>query len=99
MLTFGPLNHFRADTNHQMMTRIIGPPYTTAVQFITSAVKSAPVTLGKHRIGTMRMTNADATKPMGSDNLPRFQGPGRKRLPTKKTRMKIGVVKALVALA
>jgi len=43
----------------------------------------------------MSATNADATVPIGMENLPRFQGPGRKRLPTKKTRMKIGIVNAL----
>ena len=34
----------------------------------------------------------------GMEKIPRFQGPGRKRLPTKKTRMKIGVVKATKAV-
>ena len=98
-LTFGPLNHFLADTTHQMHTASIGPAYTTTVQFITSACRSGPVTLGKHRMGTMSMTNAEATMPVGMEKRPRFHGPGRKRLPTKKTRMKIGVVKALVVLA
>lgn len=57
-------------------------------------VNSAPVTLGKQRMGTMRMTKAEAMTPTGILYLPRFQGPARKRLPTKKTRMKMGVVKA-----
>ena len=37
-LTFGPLNHFRAETNHQMRMNSIGPPYTRAVQFISSTL-------------------------------------------------------------
>ena len=97
-LTFGPLNHFLADRTHQMQIKNIGTPYTTTVQFITSACKFAPVTLGKQSIGTMSMTKAEAMMPMGMEKCPRFQGPGRKRLPTKKTRMKIGVVKALTLL-
>lgn len=44
----------------------------------------------------MSATKADAMTPMGMENFPRFQGPGRKRFPTKKTRMKMGIVKALV---
>jgi hypothetical protein len=51
--------------------------------------------LGKHNIGTMSATNTDASAPMGIDTLPRFHGPGRNRLPTKKTRMNIGMVNAL----
>jgi hypothetical protein len=51
--------------------------------------------LGKHKIGTMSATNADASVPMGIEARPRFHGPGRNRLPTKKTRMKIGIVNAL----
>lgn len=94
-LTFGPLNHFLADRTHQMQTKTIGTPYTTTVQFISSSCKFAPVTLGKQRIGTMSMTKAEAMVPVGMEKRPRFQGPGRKRLPTKKTRIKIGVVKAL----
>lgn len=43
----------------------------------------------------MSATNADANAPMGMENLPRFHGPGRNLLPTKKTRMKIGIVNAL----
>ena len=45
----------------------------------------------------MRMTKADAIMPTGIESFPRFQGPGRKRLPTKNTRMKMGVVKATKA--
>jgi hypothetical protein len=58
-------------------------------------VKFAPVTLGKQRIGIMSKTKAHATLPMALEYFPRFQGPGLKRLPTKKTRMKIGMVNAL----
>lgn len=42
----------------------------------------------------MSATNTHAATPIGVLNLPRFQGPGRKRFPTKKTRMKMGMVKA-----
>lgn len=45
----------------------------------------------------MRATKALAMQPMGILKTPKFHGPGRKRLPTKKTRMKIGVVKATKA--
>ena len=66
-LTFGPLNHLCALTTHQIQTRTMGPPYTTHVQFITSALRSAPVTLGKHRMGTIRATKAEATAPVGME--------------------------------
>jgi hypothetical protein len=62
---------------------------------IKTYVSSEPVTLGKQRIGTMRSTNAQAIAPMGREKRPRCQGPGRKRSATKKTRMKMGIVKAL----
>jgi hypothetical protein len=65
----------------------------------TTHVKSAPTTLGKHKIGTMSATNADAMIPIGMENLPKFHGPGRNLLPTKKTRMKMGIVNALLLLA
>jgi hypothetical protein len=58
-------------------------------------VKSAPVMEGRHKIGTMSATKADAITPIGIENFPRCHGPGRKRLPTKKTRMKMGMVNAL----
>jgi hypothetical protein len=58
-------------------------------------VSSSPVTLGKQRIGTMRRTKAQAIAPTGREKRPRCQGPGRKRSATKKTRMKMGIVKAL----
>ena len=45
----------------------------------------------------MRMTNAHAMQPIGMLKRPRFHGPARNLLPTKKTRMKIGVVKATKA--
>jgi len=64
---------------------------------MVEASRSLPVTLGKHKMGTMSATNALAIAPIGRLKRPRFQGPGRKRLPTKKTRMKIGVVKAMKA--
>lgn len=48
-------------------------------------------------MGTINATNADATNPMDMLNLPRFHGPGLNLFPTKKTRMKIGVVKATKA--
>jgi hypothetical protein len=46
-------------------------------------------------MGTMRSTKAEATTPIGTLKRPRFQGPGRKREPTKKTRIKIGVINAV----
>lgn len=36
MLTFGPVNHLCAETNHHIVTRNIGPPYTRQVQFIVA---------------------------------------------------------------
>src|SRR4051794_39765472 len=45
----------------------------------------------------MSMTNADAMLPQTMLNFPRFHGPALKRLPTKNTRMKIGMVKATKA--
>jgi hypothetical protein len=46
-------------------------------------------------MGTMSATKADAITPIGIESFPRFQGPGRNLLPTKNTRMKIGIVNAL----
>ena len=65
--------------------------------FATTHSKSEPVTLGSIKIGTMRATNAQAALPMYMLNGPRFQGPALNRLPTKKTRMKMGIVKATKA--
>ena len=45
----------------------------------------------------MRATNAQAALPMYMLQRPKFQGPGLNLLPTKKTRMKIGIVKATKA--
>ena len=59
--------------------------------------RSEPVTLGSIRIGTMRATNAQAAPPMYMLKGPRFQGPARNLFPTKKTRMKIGIVNATKA--
>jgi hypothetical protein len=50
-------------------------------------------------MGTMSATNADAITPMGMENLPRCHGPGRNLLPTKKTRMTMGIVNALGAVS
>lgn len=55
------------------------------------------VEVGSIRIGTINATNAHATHPIGRLNRPKFHGPGRKRFPTKNTRMKIGMVKATKA--
>jgi hypothetical protein len=52
---------------------------------------------GKQRIGNMTMTNAEAAYPIGRLNIPKFQGPGRNRPPTTKTRIAIGIVKATKA--
>lgn len=46
-------------------------------------------------IGVINITNAHAVLPMGRVSRPRFQGPGRKRDPTRKSRMKMGIVKAM----
>lgn len=110
---FGPLNHLCASTTHQIITNSMGPPHTRHVQFIVVALaqrqsvyrqlekrtysKSLPVTLGKQRIGTINKTKAHAETPIGILALPRFHGPGRNLLPTKKTLIKIGRVKATKA--
>ena len=49
------------------------------------------------RTGTINATNPHANAPTYGLNLPRFQGPGLNLLPTKKTRMQIGIVKATKA--
>lgn len=59
--------------------------------------RSEPVRLGNIKIGTMSRTNAQAIVPMTMLYLPRCQGPGRNLLPTKNTRMKMGMVKATKA--
>ena len=56
--------------------------------------RSEPVKLGSIRIGTMRATNAQAALPIYMLKGPKFQGPALNRLPTKNTRMKIGIVNA-----
>ena len=53
------------------------------------------MTLGKQRIGIIKETKAHAIVPIAIEYLPKFHGPGLKRFPTKKTRMKMGMVKAL----
>lgn len=53
------------------------------------------MTLGKQRTGIMRATKEQATVPQAIEYLPRFHGPGRKRSPTKRMRMAIGIVKDL----
>lgn len=55
------------------------------------------VAVGSINTGIIRATNAHAAPPIGMLNLPRFHGPGRKRSPTKNTRMKIGILKAVYA--
>ena len=59
--------------------------------------RSAPVPLGKHKIGTISATNAHAHTPIGVLARPRCHGPARNRFPTKNTRMKMGVVNATKA--
>jgi len=63
----------------------------------TIHLRLEPVTLGNIKIGTMSNTNAQAILPMGMLYLPKFQGPGLNLLPTRNTRMKIGIVKATKA--
>lgn len=60
-------------------------------------VRLLPVRLGNIKIGTIKITNAHAAAPIGMLALPKFQGPGLNRFPTKNTRMKIGIVKATKA--
>lgn len=107
---FGPLNHLCASITHQTITNSMGPPHTRHVQFIVVALvqrqstyrqlgkrtysRSLPVTLGKHRMGTINATKAHADAPIGKLALPRFHGPGRNLLPTKNTLMKTGRAKA-----
>ena len=86
-----------ASTNHQMRAKSIGTPYTTHVQFIPAASRSDPVLEGNIKIGTIRMTKAHAVAPIGVLNFPKFHGPGRNLLPTRKTLIKIGIVKATKA--
>jgi hypothetical protein len=62
---------------------------------VKTDVKSAPVTLGKHIIGIISKTKAHPTMPTALEYFPKFQGPGRNLSLTKKTRIKIGIVKAL----
>ena len=57
-------------------------------------LRSLPIMLGKHNIGTIRTTNATAAVPIGLPNLPRCQGPLRNLLPTKKTLKEMGIVNA-----
>lgn len=52
------------------------------------------VVVGSIKTGTINATNAHAAHPIGRLNRPKFHGPGRKRSPTKNTRMKMGMVKA-----
>lgn len=55
------------------------------------------MTLGKFKMGIMRATKAEATTPIGILKTPKFHGPGLNLLPTKNTRMKMGVQKATSA--
>ena len=84
----------RQNSSNKKRIRTIGPPQTRHVQLKSAGVKSSPTLHGKHKIGIMSTTNALATLPITRLYRPRCQGPARKRFPTKKTRMKIGVVKA-----
>lgn len=59
--------------------------------------RSEPVTLGNIKIGTMSKTNAQAILPMTMLYFPKFQGPGLNLLPTKNTRIKMGIVNATKA--
>src|SRR5271155_4565768 len=79
------------------MTDSIGAPHTRQVQFMVVGPRLEPVTAGKHRMGIMSPVKHEAREPMIKLNLPRCHGPRRKRLPTKKVRMKMGMVKATKA--
>lgn len=91
----GPLNHFLASTAYHTRAINIGPPYTKHVQFMSGGDRSAPLTAGKHRTGTIKITHARATNPQGRENLPRLQGPGRKLSRTKIARIATGIMKAM----
>ena len=78
MLGLGPVYHLWASTTNQTTKINIGPKKTTTVQFMASGVKSLPETVGKHKKGTIVATNATEKKPIGRENLPKFQGPGLK---------------------
>lgn len=52
-------------------------------------------TAGKQRTGTISNTHPNAMNPHGRENLPRFQGPGRKFSRTKMTRIATGIMKAM----
>ncbi|KAL9103530.1 MAG: hypothetical protein Q9163_001448 [Psora crenata] len=106
-ITLGPLNHLCASTIHQITAMSIGAPHTRHVQFIVVGLNRhqhtviwdrdfilTSVELGSIKIGTIKATKAHAATPIGVLNFPRFHGPARNLLPTKKTRMKIGIVKA-----
>ena len=63
----------------------------------SSYLRSDPVKVGKQNTGSMRATNEHAATPIGVLHLPKFHGPGLNLLPTKKTLMNIGMVKATKA--
>jgi hypothetical protein len=90
--TLGPLNHFLASSAYQARTIIITAPYTTHVQFMSSAL--GPLTAGKHKIGTITTTQAIAMNPHGRENLPKCHGPGRKLSPTNIARIATGTINA-----
>lgn len=66
----------------------------TRCDIANTHLRSEPVKLGSINIGTMRATNPQAALPIYMLKRPKFQGPALNLLPTKKTRMKIGIVKA-----
>src|SRR3569833_953568 len=82
---------------NQIVANSIGAPHTKAVQFISVRSKSEPVTLGRQRIGIMSRVKALDAVPTTGLHLPRFHGPGRNLLPTKKVRIVMGIVKATQA--
>jgi hypothetical protein len=59
------------------------------------SIGAGEATAGKQRTGTISNTHPSAINPHGRENLPRFQGPGRKFSRTKMTRMATGRMKAM----
>ena len=82
---------------HARCTRRPSAIKCAGYEFANTHVKSEPVKLGSMRIGTIRDTNPQAALPMYILKGPRFHGPALNLLPTKKTRMKIGIVNATKA--
>ncbi len=92
------------DRGHRSTVHKTGPIHTSRTIILqhrcpkngggSTYPRSAPVVLGKHKIGTMSATKAQAADPIYMLYRPKFHGPALNRLPTKNTLMKMGIVKA-----